>query len=488
MPGERYRFRIRARAMIDKTGPNARPSDAARPDRRIMLQVGLAEWPRTGLTSDRVYFEASPTEFHEFEYVARVPKGKTLWVHPYRAVPEEADERAMLHGLCAVIEWVEITGPLVDEWPPRGHRLLYADLPLEPVDPKQPGKDLRVVSPDPEQDARRLLAGFLPRAFRRPVTDAEIEKHVALVREELGKGSRFDEALRAAYTLALCSPHFLFRSERPGPLDDHALASRLSYGFWATAPDEELTALAAAGRLRDPAVLVAQTRRLIDHPRRGKRFTVNLLDNWLKLRDIDFTQPDTKLYPEFEEYLKRSMLSESIVNRVMAITSAFWEDGRPRRFLWLGGGCGHLEVDCRRLGWQVDRGDVVGKQRLAFDALADRDSIIAADADDMGSADRAHAGIGAEPASTDAAVAGGAGVARRRVRLERDPSHGQRLAHERHPARDGVSRRSVAPVRTTARREQGDEHNRRAPAQSHRPGGHSPPLLALPLARAPKAW
>ncbi|MFM8434234.1 MAG: DUF1592 domain-containing protein, partial [Planctomycetia bacterium] len=127
---------------------------------------------------------------------------------------------------------------------------------------------------------------------------------------ELAKGRRFDEALRAAYTRALCSPSFLFRSERPGPLDDVALASRLSYGLWATAPDDELTALAAAGTLRDPAVLVAQARRMLADPR-GRRFTVNLLDNWLKLRDIDFTQPDTKLYPEFEEYLKKSMVEES---------------------------------------------------------------------------------------------------------------------------------------------------------------------------------
>jgi hypothetical protein len=225
-------------------------------------------------------------------------------------VPETADDRVMAHGFCAVVEQVEITGPLVEEWPPRGHRLLYGELSLEPADPKQPAKDLRVVSPDPEQDARRLLAGFLPRAFRRPVSDAEVETHVALVRDELGKGARFDEALRAAYTLALSSPHFLFRSERPGPLDDQALASRLSFGFWATAPDEELTSLATAGKLHDPAVLVAQARRLLADPR-GKRFTVNLLDNWLKLRDIDFTQPDTKLYPEFEEYLKFSMLEES---------------------------------------------------------------------------------------------------------------------------------------------------------------------------------
>ncbi|MFM8435084.1 MAG: DUF1587 domain-containing protein, partial [Planctomycetia bacterium] len=145
VPGERYRFRIRARGMVDQTGPNAWAADKNRPDRRIMLQVGLADWPRTGLTSDRIYVEASPTEFREFDYVARVPKGKTLWVSPYRAVPEQPDERAMLHGICAVVEWVEITGPLVEEWPPRGHRLLYGDLALEPADPKQPGKNLRVV-------------------------------------------------------------------------------------------------------------------------------------------------------------------------------------------------------------------------------------------------------------------------------------------------------------------------------------------------------
>lgn len=317
VPGERYRFRIRARAMIDKTGPNAQPHDAARPDRRIILQAALGGWPRSdGETNGRAYFEMSPTEFREFEYVARVPAGQTLWLMPYRAVPESPDERAMVAGICAVIEWVEITGPLAEEWPPRGHRLLYGDLPLEPADPAQPGKDLRVVPLDPEQDARRLLAGLLPQAFRRPVSDAEIEVHVALVRAELAKGRRFDEALRAAYTRALCSPSFLFRSERPGTLDDIALASRLSYGLWATAPDDELMALAAAGKLRDPAVLVAQARRMLADPR-GRRFTVNLLDNWLKLRDIDFTQPDTKLYPEFEEYLKKSMVAES--------RAFFWE-------------------------------------------------------------------------------------------------------------------------------------------------------------------
>lgn len=310
VPDARYRFRIRAKAMIDKTGPNAGKNDATRPDRHIILKVALADWPRTGLTYGNTYFEMSPTEFREFIYEARVPRGKTLWLSPYRTVPELPDERAMVGGICAVVEWVEIEGPLHEEWPPRGHRLLYGDLPLQPADPKTPGKNLRVVSAQPEADARRLLAAFLPKVFRRPVSEDEINEPLALVKEQMAKGRRFDEALRAAYKMALCSPNFLFLQEKPGRLDDHALAARLSYGLWGTAPDEELTALAAQKKLRAPAVLRAQTERLLGSPM-AKRFTQNFLGSWLNLRDIDFTQPDTKLYPEFEQYLQQSMVAET---------------------------------------------------------------------------------------------------------------------------------------------------------------------------------
>jgi len=310
VPDARYRFRIRARAMIDKEGPNANANDKKRPDRHIMLKVALADWPRTGLTFGNTYFEMSPTEFREFEYEARVPQGKTLWVSPYRTVPETPDERAMVGGICAVVEWVEIEGPLLEQWPPRGHQLLYGNLPLQPANAKVATKDLRVVSSQPEDDARRLLSAFLPKVFRRPVTDEEVTEHLALVKEQMQKGRRFDEALRAAYKMALCSPKFLFLQEKAGPLDDHALASRLSYGLWSTAPDDELTALAAQKKLHEPATLRAQTERMLASPK-AKCFTQNFLGSWLNLRDIDFTQPDTKLYPEFEQYLQQSMVSET---------------------------------------------------------------------------------------------------------------------------------------------------------------------------------
>ncbi|MEY5024916.1 MAG: hypothetical protein RLZZ244_444 [Verrucomicrobiota bacterium] len=310
VPDGLYRFRFRVKAMIDRDSPNARPPDAKRPDRRILLKAGLADWPRTGLTYENRYFEMSPTEFREFEFQTHVPRGKTLWLSPYRTVPELPDERAMVGGICAVVEWVEIEGPILESWPPPGHRVLYGDLPLEPANPKNPTKDLRVVSKDPEGDARRLLSQFLPKVFRRPATESELLEHLALFQEQRQKGRPFDEALRAAYKMALCSPNFLFLREKTGPLDDYALASRLSYGFWSSAPDAELLAAAAANTLHQPEVLRAQTERLLSSPK-AARFTQHLLESWLNLRDLDFTQPDTKLYPEFEESLQQAMLDET---------------------------------------------------------------------------------------------------------------------------------------------------------------------------------
>jgi hypothetical protein len=310
VPGGLYRFRFRVKAMIDRTSHLASAADAKRPDRRIILKAGLADWPRTGITSDHHYFEMSPDEFREFEFQALVPPGKTLWLSPYRAVPELPGERAMVGGICAVVEWVDIEGPLYDAWPPRGHQLLYGDLPLKPANPRAPQRDLRVESTAPEADAKRLIASFLPKAFRRPVEEEEVLDYLALFQAQLQKGRPFGDALRAAYKMALCSSKFLFLHATPGPLDDYALASRLSYGLWSSAPDAPLLAAAEAKSLRQPEVLRQQTERMLASPKAG-RFTRHLLESWLNLRDIDFTQPDTKLYPEFEEYLQQSMLAET---------------------------------------------------------------------------------------------------------------------------------------------------------------------------------
>jgi mono/diheme cytochrome c family protein len=210
---------------------------------------------------------------------------------------------------------VEVEGPLADEWPTRGHRLLFGDLPLTATGPAGKGPKGRavpaeVVSTDPPRDAGRLLPGFLSKALRRPVTAAQVEPYLTLFADERKGGATFREAMLTAASAALCSPDFLFLRETPGRLDDHALAARLSYFLWRTMPDDELARVAAAGALGRPAVLREQTERLLRHPN-AARFTVDFTDAWLNLREIDATTPDKLLYPEFDDLLQDSMVKET---------------------------------------------------------------------------------------------------------------------------------------------------------------------------------
>ncbi len=337
VPDATYRFRIRARAMLDdaqdggvgkrKQIDPSRPMTAKvgqqgvhiagvwpkpGPDPRITLKMGIGGSGHGKPFVTGCYYEMSPTEYREFVYEGRMAAGQTLRLSAYRAIPESSDEDGgIYHGLCAVVEWFEVEGPILEQWPPRGHQLLYGDLPLRPLDPNQPLKELVVASSSPELDARQRLGAVLEKLFRRPASAAELDEYVSIFKEHHQNGMRFDEALRMAYKTALCSPEFLFFAEKPGLLDDHALASRLSYGLWAGPPDEALLRLAAAGTLRDPAVLRSETERMLADPR-SRRFASSFLDSWLNLRDINSTQPDTKLFTEFEDYLRDSMVDESV--------------------------------------------------------------------------------------------------------------------------------------------------------------------------------
>ena len=237
------------------------------------------------------------------------------------------------------VDWFEAEGPIHETWPPESHRRLFGDLPIEPFTASSktrppgrekiehskwawpgrldmPAKELNpplatVASRDPAADAARLLGVFLPRAFRRPVDADEVARHVALVQGRLEKGDCFEDAMRHAYKAALTSPHFLYRREEPGTLDDHALATRLALWLWNGPPDDTLLELAAAGKLRAADVRHEQVERMLADPR-SERFVVDYLDQWLKLATIDDTDPDRGLYPEFQFfYLKESMLAES---------------------------------------------------------------------------------------------------------------------------------------------------------------------------------
>jgi hypothetical protein len=245
-------------------------------------------------------------------------------------------DRAMgFKGPGIACDYLDVEGPLHDVWPPRSHQVLFGDLPLiefkqaehpqvrapkrKPVRQEVGAGKNRpdpvvgtwtVHSEQPLVDADRLLAKFLPRAFRRPVETEIRKQYVARVEERLKAGDCFETAMRSAYRAALCSPDFLYHIEPAGKLDDHALACRLSYFFWRSMPDEKLTRLAETGNLREAKILHAESERLLNDPK-SQRFVEDFLGQWLKLRLISATDPDRKLYPEFSPYLMDSMVGET---------------------------------------------------------------------------------------------------------------------------------------------------------------------------------
>ncbi len=133
------------------------------------------------------------------------------------------------------VRWMEVEGPIQDQWPPAGHALLFGDLPLKPAS----GGAATVASDRPDEDAERLLRAFVRKVYRRPVPDAEEVRFLPVIKDELASGASFADAMYAGYSAVLCSPEFIGLTESLGPLDDHALAARLSYFLWNSPPDDE---------------------------------------------------------------------------------------------------------------------------------------------------------------------------------------------------------------------------------------------------------
>lgn len=170
-----------------------------------------------------------------------------------------------------------------------------------------------------EACAGRIVGQFLRRAFRRPVGAGELKPYLGLVKQVRAEGDSFEEGLAVAMQAALVSPHFLFRIERDAPataegnltpLRQHELASRLSYFLWSSTPDDELLALADEGRLSDPETLRAQVRRLLADPR-SRALVENFGGQWLELRKLEAARPDRERFPEWDDYLRHSMLRET---------------------------------------------------------------------------------------------------------------------------------------------------------------------------------
>jgi mono/diheme cytochrome c family protein len=235
-----------------------------------------------------------------------------------------------------VIKSIEFEGPVTPAWPSATHRRIFFD------------DRLRA---EPEAYARQILERFLTRAFRRPVTEAQLGRYMAFWRRQFQAkdGGSFEEAMRDTLAAALSSPSFLHHVEIAGParaslpereasgpagrlllastaaprtaaprataelggripLDDHALANRLSFLLWNSMPDEVLQSAADAGALR--AQLPAQVTRML-RDARARDFIRGYTAQWLDLGALDRVKIDVKQSPAFTRFVKEDLLSET---------------------------------------------------------------------------------------------------------------------------------------------------------------------------------
>ncbi len=167
--------------------------------------------------------------------------------------------------------------------------------------------------------ARQIVANLAHRAFRRPVSAEEINQLTGLISAAQKQKDSFEEGIGLAIQAMLVSPNFLFRIEQDRktaaskeyhPINQHELASRLSYFLWSSMPDDELLGCADRGSLRQPSVLTTQVRRMLKDPK-SRALVENFGGQWLELRKLESVKPDRERFPDFEEYLRMSMRQET---------------------------------------------------------------------------------------------------------------------------------------------------------------------------------
>ena len=265
-------------------------------------------------------FDALPDQPQEFELTTRLEKGDYLYPAPDDMMADPDNKGVwnvggkQFKGAGLAVEWIEVEGPREPQWPLASVQQVFGDIEIGPRQRQQWKNGENVLlepkSKNPSADAERLILDFAMRAFRRPLKAGDAKPFVQLAKRSMESGASFEDAVRLGIRTILCSPKFLILDEKPERLDSYALASRLSYFLTSMMPDSELLTLAANDSLLQDDVLDQQVSRLL-HDARSEDFLESFVGQWLDLRKINATNPDMRLYPEFEDSLKHSMLSET---------------------------------------------------------------------------------------------------------------------------------------------------------------------------------
>jgi hypothetical protein len=216
------------------------------------------------------------------------------------------------YGFDNVADTLSLTPALVDMYHSAAKKVVQAVLASEDSAWK-----VRIADATSRQETRELVHHFASEAFRRPADDYYVNRLMRIYDKSLAQGDTAGEATGHALTAVLMSPYFLMRIEEEQPdqteayrVSEYELASRLSFFLWSRGPDKELLKLAEEQRLSEPEVLDAQVSRMLADPR-SIALANNFFAQWLNLREVATHSPDPQVFPEFDEALRQSMMTET---------------------------------------------------------------------------------------------------------------------------------------------------------------------------------
>ena len=276
--------------------------------------------------------DAAPTVGHSMSYFLRKNSGvgqSIVTVIPNNAawqefdpskgftVPLAADDTIVLRCNSVngsgrqrmfCIETATVTGPIYESWPPDTsfYRNYCNDFDASAG----------------YEACRSTLKRLAQKLYRRPVNDAEMQQVYSFAKKEFDLGRSIYSGLQAGIRGMLCSPNFLYKQEgASGPLDDHAIAARMSYFLWNSLPDDTLFELARQGKLRDPGVRREQTHRMLQDPK-SQRFAQDYVYQWLDLEKLEIVEPDLSIFSVDEFDLVRNQIKEEPVEFFKEVLSS----------------------------------------------------------------------------------------------------------------------------------------------------------------------
>jgi mono/diheme cytochrome c family protein len=289
------------------------------------------EFPFTGeyIIRARAYGDQAGTELPKMEIRLDRKLLVTHEVDALKAKPKYYDTRLVVsagrHDLRFeyINDWVDKNDKTKDR--NLSIEVMEIEGPFKAVPPPLPAshKMILVASPatlgERESSAQKVIEAFATRAYRRPLKPDELARLMKLFKFADSPTQPFEQSIKHPLKAVLVSPHFLFRIERDvepnNPqaihlVNQHELATRLSYFLWASMPDEELTKLANDGKLRDAGVLEAQVRRMLKDPK-ASALVESFTGQWLMLRTLATQTPDKATFKNFDEPLRKAMVRET---------------------------------------------------------------------------------------------------------------------------------------------------------------------------------